>query len=482
MFWWLLLGLIIGFFLGAAVMLAGTRMRPDRVRLALEAERGALQKEVALKKERIEEIERDLTERQRKVDGLFGDIAHNREEIRALQTLLESERTSAVERQKLFETAETRMREAFSALSTEALRGNNAAFLQLAKQSLETFQQGARDDLETRKEAIDALLKPVAESLTKLDGSLRTIEKERIGAYSELVENVRAVAATQDQLRSETANLVKALRQPTVRGRWGEIQLRRVVEMTGMLEHVDFDEQKQLPSNDGARLRPDVVVHLPGDKVVVVDAKAPLEAYLEAAEATNDVDRDTALARHARGVREHIRMLASKGYQDGLARSPEFIVMFLPGESFFSSALLQDPGLIEYGVENRVIPASPTTLISLLWAVSNGWRQERLAASAQKVAEMGAQLYERVRVLGEHFEAMHRGLTSAVNAYNAAVGSLETRVLVQARKFKELGIPAPKEIPPAIPTVEVAPKAIQAEELLRLPFGDETVAPSKRAR
>ena len=479
MFGWLLLGLILGFLLGSAVMLAGTRMRPDRVRLALEAERGALQKEVTLSKERIAALEREAGEKERKVDALFADIGRGREEIRALQTLLETER----DKQKVFEAAEARMREAFQSLSTEALRGNNAQFLQLAKESLQSFQQGAREDLDQRREAIDALLKPVAESLTKLDGSLRTIEKERVGAYTELVDHVRAVAATQDQLRSETANLVKALRQPTVRGRWGEIQLRRVVEMTGMLEHVDFDEQKQLPSNDGARLRPDVLVHLPGDKVVVVDAKAPLEAYLEAAEAPNDAERDVALARHARGVREHIRLLASKGYQDGLARSPEFIVMFLPGESFFSSALLQDPGLIEYGVENRVIPASPTTLISLLWAVSNGWRQERLAASAQKVAEMGAQLYERIRVLGEHFDAMHRGLSGAVNAYNAAVGSLESRVLVQARKFKELGIPIPKEIPPVMPVVEVAPKAIQAEELLRLPFGDDVVTPpSKRAR
>ena len=338
------------------------------------------------------------------------------------------------------------------ALAADALAQNNESFLALA-----------RTQLEPRERAVESLIAPIRESLEKVGTTLQGLEVARQGAYSELKTQVAQLVQTQRELRDETGNLVSALRSPVVRGRWGEIQLRRVVEMAGMLAHCDFVEQATV-SSDGARLRPDLLVRLPGGKQVVVDAKAPLQAYLEALEARDEDTRRARLADHARQIREHIAKLSAKSYWSQFAQTPEFVVLFIPGETFFSAALEHDPTLIEQGVNQQVILATPTTLIALLRAVAYGWNQETVAESARQVSELGRELYNRIATMTGHFTKVGRGLESAVRAYNDTIGSFERSVLPGARRLKDHGVTPTSEIA-ELKEIELATRAPKASEL-----------------
>src|ERR1700719_2627040 len=382
-----------------------------------------------------------------------------------LESSLESERKTSSEKLELLTKAGDRaaadLQNAFKALAADALKNNNSSFLQIAQETLKRFQSEAKGDLDARHKAVADLVTPVRESLSKVDAQIQQMEVARGEAYGDLKAQVQSLIITQKEVKSETGNLVRALRTPNVRGRWGEIQLRRVVEIAGMLPYCDFTEQQSVTTESG-RLRPDLVVKLPGGKHVVVDAKTPLQAFLDAFETTDEDARRACLANHARQVRDHMNTLAGKKYWEQFESTPEFVVMFLPGETFFSAALEQDSSLIEHGVLNRVIPASPTTLIALLKAVNYGWNQEKLARNAQRISELGKELHDRLRLLAGYIAQVGTGLDRAVESYNKAVGSLESRVLVSARKFAEMGVSVADDIPPLEP-IETTSRALSFE-------------------
>ncbi len=387
----------------------------------------------------------------------------SRTRVARLEERIDAGHRASQEKLALLDQAERKLRDAFSSLSAEALRQNNQSFLALAQTKLGEFQQSASSDLEKRQKAVNDLVRPIQEALIRVDGKLLEVEKDRIATYSGLMEQVKVMAQTQQALQAETGNLVKALRAPHVRGRWGEIQLRRVVELAGMLDYCDFVEQVRVESEDG-RLQPDLVIRLPGDKTIVVDAKSPLAAYLDAADGNGDDGaREILLKKHARQVREHMVKLGGKAYWNQFQPAPDFVVMFLPGETFFSVACQYDPSLIEFGVGEQVIPASPTTLIALLRAIAYGWRQESIARNAQDISKLGRELYERLGSMAEHFEDMRKALVRAVDSYNDAIGSLEGRVLVSARRFRDLGI-AGEELPEA-ETVQLGARRLNAPEM-----------------
>src|ERR1700728_381373 len=352
---------------------------------------------------------------------------------------LDQARRSAAERAGAWEEDRDRLVGTFAQLSSEALRTNTEQFLTLADARLKETHEAARGDLGQRQEAISQLLHPLKDLLGRYESGLRQMELERKGAYSGLTEQVKQLASSQDQLKKETQNLVTALRAPQTRGRWGEMQLRRVVEMAGMVAHCDFDEQVTTSGEEG-RLRPDLVVHLPGGAHVAVDAKVPLDAFLRATEANDATTRQTQLAAHARQLRTHIDQLSKREYWRQFDPSPDFVVAFVPGDPLLDAAFEQDGDLIEHAIASRVLITTPTTLIALLRTFAQGWRDEAMAENARLVKDLGTDLYDRLRVLGGDFAKMHRSLTSTVEAFNDAVGSLESRVLVTARRFPDLSV------------------------------------------
>jgi DNA recombination protein RmuC len=359
---------------------------------------------------------------------------------------------------------EEKISEMFKTLSLEALEKNNQNFLTLAKSVLDRYQEKAGTELEKKNQAIGELVNPLKESLKKLEQDMRSTELQRKGDHEALRQQMHSLSETEKHLRHETANLVKALRSPLVRGRWGEIQLKRVVELSGMVDHCDFFEQEHQIIEEGY-VRPDMIVHLPGGRQVVIDSKVPLHAYLEGIETMDESLREEKLKDHARQVRQHVQLLSKKSYWEHFQPSPEFVVLFLPAEAFYSSALEHDPSLIEVGADHKVILATPTILIALLRAVAYGWKQENLSKRAEEVQQLGHELYKRLIDMSEHFIKMGRSLSSSVEHYNKAVGSLESRVLVSARKFKELGAALSHQEIEMIDAIEKIPRTLQAPEL-----------------
>lgn len=458
----ILLALAAGLFVGAlaAWALTAARLRAEaQAKLIEAAER--IQRAEATASELRKQNEEGRTE----LAGLREALALAQQARTVADTRLEEALKNLADQKLLLAQAQTDMTEAFRALSGEALKNNNEAFLTLARTSFKTLEAEAKGELGRRQQAIDELVRPLHEALTRYEAQLHLLEQSRQSAYGGLDQHLKSLSESHQRLQQETGNLVKALRAPAVRGRWGEITLKRVAELAGMVAHCDFVEQPSVDSEEGRR-RPDMVVQLPGSRQIVVDAKAVLSAYLEAHEAQDEALRADRLRQHAVQVRARLDQLSAKSYWSQFPQAPEFVVLFLPGEHFLSAALEQDPTLIEDGFARSVVIATPPTLMALLRAASYGWRQQQLGEHAEQVARLGKDLYERMAVLAEHLSDVGQALGKSVAAYNKAVGSVESRILPAARKFKELGVSSDKEIPP-IEAIEAVPKPVDAASLDR---------------
>jgi DNA recombination protein RmuC len=420
------------------------------------------------------ELNRLLAARETALTGLQQELAQTREDGARLAAQLEAARVSSAEKVAMLEATEVRLREAFAALSSDALQRNNESFLQLARASMGELRQAATADLEGRHKALESIVQPLRESLTRVDTKLQEVEKGRVSTQAQLGEQMRALTQAQQMLQSETSRLSRALRSPNIRGQWGELQLRRVLENAGLIEGSHYELKESIQTEDG-RLTPDAIVKLPGGKNVVLDAKVPLSAYLEAAETDDDARREAKMRDHARQVKDHITRLANKGYWAHFQPAPDIVVMFVPGESLLTSALQEDPGLLEFSMNRGVMLASPLTLIALLRAISYGWQQETVARNAQEISDLGRQLYDRIAKLAEHFDGVGRSLSRAVQAYNGAVGTLESRVLVTARRLKDKGVSVTAAAEFAEPeAIDHTPRPLGAPELVGL-FDDEPI-------
>jgi DNA recombination protein RmuC len=397
--------------------------------------------------------------------SLQTELSRARAETEATRDALQRERAKAEEKEQVLAGLRQQMVGEFAELSRRALDHNSTRFLDLADARLREAQQAAKGELDQRRQSIEQLLSPLRDQLGKYEEGIRLLELERQRAYTQLSEQVGQLSRSQDRLQQETRNLVTALRSPSTRGRWGEMQLRRVVEMAGMLEHCDFEEQVSARTSDDGVLRPDLVVRLPGAKQVVVDAKVPLQAFLEANEATDEAQRRAHMEQHARHLRAHVDALSKKAYWQQFEDTPEFVVAFIPGDPLLTAAFEHDASLLEHAVSNRVLLATPTTLIALLRAAAYGWQSEALAQNAREVQQIGRELYGRLATFGEHMSRTGRGLRSAVQAFNRAVGSLEHSVLPQARRFRELGVVGGSEKDPiTVDRVEAVARHFESPE------------------
>jgi DNA recombination protein RmuC len=410
----------------------------------------------------VDELRKQLEQERQEGALVRRELAETQHATVAAETRIEEATKQLADQKSLLDQARQELMGSFQALSGEALKQNNEAFLKLAAVSFEALHVKAEGDLVQRQQAIDGLVRPLQESLQRYDEQMRLLEQSRQSAYGGLDQHLKSLAESHQRLQQETGNLVRALRAPTVRGQWGEITLKRVAELAGMVDHCDFLEQQSVAAEDG-RLRPDMVVRLPGGRQIIVDAKTVLAAYLDAHEAQDDAQRAEALRRHAQQVRSRMDELSLKTYWTQFDRAPEFVVLFLPGEQFLGAALDQDPRLIEEGFARGVVLATPATLIALLRAVAYGWRQEQLNAHAEEAGRLGKDLYERMAVLAEHLNDVGQALGKSVSAYNRAVGSLETRILPAARRFKELGVSSEKDIPLLEPAELVPRKTLPVE-------------------
>jgi len=381
-----------------------------------------------------------------------------REYITLLETRIKDQDALQTERDSAYEVATTRLATAFSDLANKSLKANSDTFLRLAEQNLGAQHEKAKRELGNREQAVENLVKPIRDALQQSQQQISELEKARSEAYGGIKSQLESMQAGQQSLAQETQNLVKALRRPEVRGRWGEITLRRLVELAGMVEHCDFQEQVHTSTEDKI-IRPDMVVRMPDQRELVVDVKTPLDAYLEAVEAKDDAQRELGLKRHARNVREHIRKLSSKAYWEQFSKSPEFVILFIPGDQFLSAALNEDPDLIENALAQQIILATPTSFVALLKAVAYGWRQLALADNAEEIRRLAEDLYGRLGTFVGHLNKVGKQLSSSVENYNRAVGSLERKVLPGARKFVELGVHPKKEIEKIEP-LEALPRSI----------------------
>jgi len=441
--------LLVGLLLGGALGWSFARVRAET---AVRGGRELLQGRLAAAETRVDELAKQITQRDLEVGDLRGALATEHAARVQADTRLEGEQRAVAEQRALLEEARGQLTETFKALSSEALRDTQSSFLTLADERLKG-----------REQAIDALVSPLKDALQRVERQTQQLETKREGAYATLEQQVTTLRGTSEELRRETLNLVSALRGSQARGRWGELTLKRVVELAGLSEHCDFDEQVHLKGEGGA-LRPDMVVHLPGNRDIVVDAKVPLAAYLDALEAPRPEERNASLLRHAAQMRQHMNTLSGKAYWSQFSTSLDLVVMFVPGEAFMAAAAEQDRGLLEDGIGQRVVIATPTTLVVLLRAIAYGWKQERLASSAMEIRDLGRELYERLRTLAGHLDKIGVTLGQSVRAYNDAVGSLELRVLPKAREFRELGAGEGDEIR-RLKGVEQVPRPLAAPEL-----------------
>ncbi len=440
----------VGIFLGAlgAYFLARADFarRLYQFRESEAARASELKAELEAEKARVGELRRQLEIQGQRLEDLKNEKeAMEREYVQASTRLQEAEKNLR-EQKELLEVMKKEMSDTFSSLSLTALKSSNEEFIRLAKEHLGSILKETKGKLGEHREAIDGIVKPLQETLRRYDEELKKIEMRRRQEYGSLAQQIEQLMLTHQRLQKETDMLVTALRKPQVSGRWGQFNLRRVAELSGMTAYCDFFEEQSFSDEDG-RQRPDMIVRLPNDRVIVVDAKAPVDAFLNALSVVDDEKKREALQHYVAQVRQHMNMLSSKAYWDRLKESPEFVVMYLPGESFFSAAIENDPALIEDGTMKKVIIATPTTFIALLKAVAYGWQQAELTRNAEEISRLGKELYERFATAMEHYFRTGDHLRKAVESYNRSVRSIETRLLQSARRFRDLGISSKKEIP-----------------------------------